>query len=115
MMVRFRFGRETSLTAVGSAPKASARVMEPWSLAETGTRLASRAIGIRPLRFAFGRGAGPPEFPTTLFAVEVGIPDETAVPPLGDTDDRPHPTDDLPAKRAVSSDEASKFRGDVDV
>ena len=70
MMVRFRFGRETSLTAVGSAPGASARVMEPWSLAETGTKLASGAIGIRPVRFAFGRGAGPPEFPTTLFAVE---------------------------------------------
>ena len=57
MMVRFRFGCETSLTAVGSALKASARVMEPWSLAETGTGLASRAIGIRPLRLAFGGGA----------------------------------------------------------
>ena len=114
MMVRFRFGRETS-SAVGSAPKASVCVIEPWSLAETGTGLASGAIGIRPLRFAFGGGAGPLEFPTTLFAVEVGIPDETAVPPLGDTDGRPHSTDDLPAKRAVSSDEASKFRGDVDV
>ena len=115
MMVRFRFGRETSLTDVGSAAEASARAMEPWSLAETGIRLASRAIGIRPLRFAFGGGTGPPEFPATLFSVEVGIPDETAVPPLGDMDGRPHSTDDLPAKRAVSSDEASKFRGDVEV
>jgi hypothetical protein len=115
MMVRFRFGRETSLTAVGSAAGAFARMMESWSLAETGARLASRAIGIRPLRFAFGGGAGPPEFPTALFAVEVGIPDETAVPLLGDTDGRPHFTDDLPAKHGVSSDEASKFRGDVDV
>jgi hypothetical protein len=43
------------------------------------------------------------------------MPDETVVPSLGDTDGRPDPTDDLPAKRVVSSDEASKFRGDVDV
>jgi hypothetical protein len=113
MMVCFRFGRETSLTDVGRAPKASARVMEPWSLAKTAT--GSRAIGIRPLRFAFGGGAGPREFPATLIAVEVGIPDETAVPPLGDTDGRPHSADVLPAKRAVSSDEASNFRGGVDV
>ena len=102
MMVRFRFGRETSLTDVGSAAEASARAMEPWSLAERGIRLASRAIGIRPLRFAFGGGARPPEFPATLFAVEVGIPDERAVPPLGNMDSRPHSTDDLPAPNVPS-------------
>ena len=115
MMVRFRFGRETSSTAVGSAPKASVCVMETWSLAETGTGLASRAIGIWTLRFAFGRGAGPPEFPTTRFAVAVGMSDETAVPSLGDADDRTDPTDDLSASCAVSSDEAyirDSFDGD---
>jgi hypothetical protein len=114
MIVRFRFGRETSSTAVGSAPKASVRVMEPWSLAETGTGLASGAIGIWTLRFAFGRGAGPPEFPTTLFAIAIDMHDETTVPSLGDTDDRPDPTDDLSANCAVGSEEA-KIRGDVDV
>jgi len=88
-------------------------VMEPWSLAETGTGLVLSAIGIWPLRFAFGRDEGSPEFPTTRFAISVGMADETAVPSLGDTDDRTDPTDDLSADCAVRSDEASKFRGDV--
>jgi hypothetical protein len=84
-------------------------VMEPGSLAKTGTGLAPGAIGICTLPFAFGRGAEPPGFPTTELAV--GMPDETAVPSLSDTDDRP----DLSANCAGSSGEASKFRGDVDV
>jgi hypothetical protein len=75
-MVRFRFGRETSSTRVLRAPRESVRVMDRSSLAETAARLASRAIGIWTLRFAFGRGAGPPEFRTTGFAVNVGVPDE---------------------------------------
>src|SRR5208283_557167 len=116
MMVRFRFGRETSSTAVGSAPKASVCVMETWSLAETGTGLASRAIGIWTLRFAFVRGDRPPDFfRTTRFAVAVGMSDETAVPSLGDADDRTDPTDDLSASCAVSSDEASHIRDSFDV
>jgi hypothetical protein len=115
MMVRFRFGRETSSTAVGSAPKASGRVIKPRSLAATGTGLASRAIGTRKLGFAIGRGAGPPESATTSFAVAVGTPDDTAVPSLDDADDRPDPTDDPSANCAVSSEEASKFRGDADM
>ncbi len=56
-----------------------------WSLVETVAGLASRAIGIRTLRFAFGCGAGPPEFPTTRFAVAVGMADEPVVASLGDT------------------------------
>ena len=36
--------------------------MDRWSLAETEAALASRAIGIWTLRFAFGCGAGPPAF-----------------------------------------------------
>ena len=84
MMVRFRFGRETSSARVLSAPKESVRVMDRWSLAETVADLASRAFGIWTLRFAFGRGAGPPEFPTTGFAVNVGMPDEPAVESLVD-------------------------------
>jgi hypothetical protein len=84
MMVRFRFGRETSSMFVLSAPKESVCVMDRWSLAETVARLASRAIGIWTLRFAFGRGAGPPESPTTGFAVNVGRPDEPAVESLAD-------------------------------
>ena len=87
--------------------------MEPRSLAETGTGLAPRAIGICTRRFAIGRGVEPPEFPTTEFAV--GMPDETAVPSLDDTDDRPDPIDDLSADCAVSSGEAPEFRGDADV
>jgi hypothetical protein len=67
-----------------SAPKESVCVMDRWSLAETVARLASRAIGIWTLRFAFGRGAGPPESPTTGFAVNVGMPDEPAVESLAD-------------------------------
>jgi hypothetical protein len=74
MMVRFRFGRETSATAVGTAPKESVRVMDRGSWAETGTELASRTIGIWTRRFAFWHGAGPPEFPTTRFAVAVDAP-----------------------------------------
>src|SRR5208283_2162572 len=115
MMVRFRFGRETSSTALGSAPQASVRVMRPRSLAATRTGLASRVIGTRTLGFAIGRGAGPPESATTSFAVVVGTPDDTAVPSLDDADDRPDPTDDLSANCAVSPDEASKFRGDADM
>src|SRR5271165_7234861 len=57
MMVRFRFGRETSVLFVGSAPKGSAGVMDRWSLAETGTELESRAVGIWTICFAFWRGA----------------------------------------------------------
>jgi len=56
--------------------------MDRWSLAETVARLASRAIGIWTLRFAFG--AGPPESPTTGFAVNVRTPDEPAVESLAD-------------------------------
>jgi hypothetical protein len=89
--------------------------MDRGYLVETGTELASRAIGIWTLRFAFGRGAGPPEFPTTRFAVAVGTPDETIVPSLGDTDDRPEVTDDLSANLAVNSDETSRFRDNFDV
>src|SRR5208337_706088 len=114
MMVRFRFGRETSSTAVGSAPKASVRVMKPRSLA-AGTGLASRVIGTRTLVFAFGRGATPPVSATTSFAVAFGTPNDTAVPSLDDADDRADPADDLSANCAVSSDEASKFRGDADM
>ncbi len=113
MMVRFRFGRETSSTVVGGTSKASVRVMEPPSLSKTGTGLAPGAIGICTLPFAFGRGAEPPGFPTTEFAVFT--PDETPVPSPGDTDDRPDPIEDPSANGAVNSDEASKFRGDVDV
>ena len=81
MMVRFRFGRETSSTRVLRAPRESVCVV---ALAETVARLASRAIGIWTLRFAFGRGAGPPEFSMTGFAVNVGMPDEPAVESLAD-------------------------------
>src|SRR5271165_6580522 len=112
MMVRFRFGRETSSTAVGSAPKASVRVMKPRSLAATGTGLASRVIGTRTLGSAIGRGAVSPVSATTSIAVAVGTPDDAAVPSIDDADDRPDPTDDLSANFAVGSDEASKFRGD---
>jgi len=84
MMVRFRFGRETSSTLVLRALRESVCVVDRCSLAETVARLASRAIGIWTLRFAFGRGAGPPEFPTTGFAVNVGMPDEPAVESLAD-------------------------------
>src|SRR5208283_5273676 len=115
MMVRFRFERETSSTAVGSAPKASVRVMKPRSLAATGTGLASRVIGARTLGFAIGCGAGPRVSATTSFAVAVGTPDDTAVPSLDGADDLPDPIDDLSANCAVSSDEASKFRGDADM
>jgi hypothetical protein len=41
--------------------------------------------------------------------------DETAVPSLGDADDRTDPTDDLSASCAVSSDEASDIRDSFDV
>ena len=58
--------------------------MDRWSLAETAADLVSRAIGIWTLRLAFGCGAGPPEFPTTRFAVAVGMPDEPAFASLGD-------------------------------
>src|SRR5208337_914040 len=111
MMVRFRFGRETSVLFVGSAPKGSAGVMDRWSLAEAGTELASRAVGIWTIRFVFWRGAGPPELRTTRFAVAVafGAPDETAVPSLGDKDARTDATDDLSANCAVSSGECSRF------
>jgi len=115
MMVRFRFGRETSSTAVVIAPKASVRVMKPRSLAATGTGLASRVIGTRTLVLAIGRGAVPPVSATTSFAVAFGTPDDTPVPSLDDADDRSDPTDDLSANCAVSSDEASKFRGDADM
>src|SRR5271157_2637341 len=109
-MVRFRFGRETSSAAVGSASKEPVRGMEPWSLAETGAGLASWAIGIRTLRFALGRGAGPPESPTTRFDLAVGMPGEMAVPSLGDAPDaRTDPTENPSADCGVSSDEASKF------
>jgi len=88
MMVRlrFRFGRETSSTPVGSAFKESVREVDRWSLAETVARMSSRASGIWTLRFAFERGAEPPEFLTIRFAVAVavGVPDETAVASLGD-------------------------------
>jgi len=70
-------------------------------------------IGTRTLGFAIGRGAGPTESATTSFAV--GTPDDTAVPSLDGADDRPDPTDDLSANCAVSSDEASKFRGDAEM
>jgi len=53
-------------------------------LAETVARMSSRASGIWTLRFAFERGAEPPEFLTIRFAVAVGVPDETAVASLGD-------------------------------
>ena len=116
MMVRFRFGRETSSVRVLKAPKESVRVMDRWSLAETVARLASRAIGIWTLRFAFVRGDGPPDFfRKTRFAVAVGMSDETAVPSLGDADDRTDPTDDLSASCAVSSDEASHIRDSFDM
>jgi len=46
--------------------------------------MSSRASGIWTLRFAFERGAEPPEFLTIRFAVAVGVPDETAVASLGD-------------------------------
>ena len=59
-------------------------MMDRWSLAETVPGLASRAIGIRTLRFAFGCGAGPPEVPTTRFAAAVSMPDEPVVASLGD-------------------------------
>ena len=58
--------------------------MDGWSLAETEGVLASRAIGIWILRFAFGCGAGPPEFPTARFAVAVGMTDEPAVASLSE-------------------------------
>lgn len=90
-------------------------MIEAWSLAETGTGLSSRAIGILPLRFGFGCDAGPPEFPPIRFAVALGMPDETAVPSLGGTDDRSDRTDDLFANCVVISNEASKFRRDDDV
>ena len=115
MMVRFRFGCETSSTAVGSAPKASVRVIKPRSLAAPGTGLAPRVIGTRTLDFAIGRGAVPPVSATTSFAVAVGTPDDTAVPSLDEADDRPDPADDLSANCAVSSDEASKFRGGAEM
>ncbi len=115
MMVRFRFGRETVSTAVGSAPKESVRLTDPWSLAELGAGLASRAIGIWTLCFAFGRGAAPLEFPRS-FAVAAGMSDETAaVLSLGDTDDRTDTTDDLSADCAVRSGELSKSCGNFDV
>ena len=82
-------------------------------MAERGTGLAPRAIGVWTLRFAIGRGAEPPDFPTTEFAV--GMPDKTAVRSLGDADDRPDPTDNLSANCAVRSGKSSKFRGDTDV
>ncbi len=117
MMVRFRFDRETSALSVGSGPKGSVGVMDRWSLAETGTGLASRALGIWTLRFAFLCRAGPPEFPTTRFAVAAafGTGVETAVPSLGDKDARTDPTDDLSANGAVSSGESSRFRDNFDV
>jgi hypothetical protein len=87
--------------------------MEP--LAETGTGLASRATGIWALRFAFGRGAVPPECPTSLFAVAIDMADETAARLGGDTNDRPDPIDDLSTNSAIRSEEASKTRGDLDV
>jgi hypothetical protein len=40
---------------------------------------------------------------------------ETAVPSLGDADDRTDPTDDLSAICAISSDEASNFRDSFDL
>jgi hypothetical protein len=104
-----------SSTAVGSAPKASVRVMKPRSLAATGTGLASRVIGTRTLGFAIGRGAVPPVSATTSSAVAVGTPDDAAVASLDGANDRPDPTDDLSANRAVSSNEASKFCGDADM
>ena len=104
-----------SSTALGSAPKASDRVMKPRFLAAPGTGLASRVIGTRTLGFAIGRGAGPPESATTSFAVAVGMPDDAAVPSLDGADDRPDPTDDLSANCAVSSDEASKIREDAEM
>src|SRR5208283_2096226 len=99
MMVRFRFGRETSVPFVGSAPNGSAGVMDRWSLAETGTELASRAIGSWTICFAFWRGAGPRESLTTRLAVAdaFGAPDETAVPSLCDKDARTDATDNLSA------------------
>jgi hypothetical protein len=113
MMVRFRFGREASSTAVAGAPDDSVRVMDRWSRAERETELASRTVGICMLRFAFGRGAGPLEFPTTRFAVAGGSLAETAVRSLG-SDERTHPTDDRSANCAVSSGEASRLRDNFD-
>src|SRR5208283_3576005 len=102
MMVRFRFGRETSAAAVGSVRKESVRAMDRWSLAETVAGLSSRGIGLWTLRFAFGRSAGPAEFATTWFVG--GMLGETAVASLGDTsDDRTDGTDDLSANFDVRS------------
>ena len=115
MMVRFRFDCETSALSVGSAPKGSVGVMDRWSLAETGTGLASRALGIWTLRFAFLCSAGSSEFPTNRFAVAFGTRDETAVPSLGDKDARTDPTNDLSANGAVGLGESSKFRDNFDV
>jgi hypothetical protein len=112
MMVRFRFGREASSTAVAGAPEDSVRAMDRWSWAEMGTELA--AVEIWTLRFAFGRDAGPLEFPTTRFAVAVGSLAEAVLPSLRETDDRTDPTDDRSVNCAVGSGEASRHRDNFD-
>ena len=97
-------------------------MMDCWSLAETVAGLASRAIGIWTLRFAFGcgfafgNGAGSPEFPTTRFAVAVAMPDEPVVASLGDMAfARLDATEGLSSICPVRSDEISAVRGAFDV
>ncbi len=116
-MVRFRFGCETSSTRVLIAPKGSVRAADRWSLVERVAGLASRAIGIWTLRFAFGRGAGPPELPTTRFAIAVGMPKTSRLSrhaALCQPVDRTRPKE-FSAIFAVRSDAASELRGTFDV